>query len=226
MLSLLSVLSTLTGGLRGQAPPRLVADSGRVSPRLAARVAEQVGRTWGVDSAGLILSWGSGSLAGVSDTAPFRLLGRGEGGWFAVTIELPGRPPLAMRLRAGIAGSRLVAVRALRVGMRLTEGDIRQEPHLAWGPPPAATGVPAAGWVVRRILSPGDPLDLSRVAPPPVIESGQPMRLIWNEGSVSIALEGTAVNDAAMGELVRVRTQGRTGVLLGTVTAPGEARMQ
>ena len=27
-----------------------------------------------------------------------RLLGRGEGGWFAVTVEQPGRPVLAIRL--------------------------------------------------------------------------------------------------------------------------------
>lgn len=225
MISLATAFSALTGALRGQAAPRLVA-TGDVSPVLAARVAEQVGRTWGVDTAGLVLSWGSGSLAGATDRTPFKLLGRGEGGWFAVTVELPGRPALAIRLRAGIAGTRLVAVRALRVGMRLAEGDMREEPYLAWGPPIEGALVPEPGWVVRRIISPGDPMDATRVSPPPIIESGQPMRLIWSEGTVSVALEGTAINDAAMGQPVRVRTGGRSGVLLGIATAPGEARMQ
>jgi flagella basal body P-ring formation protein FlgA len=79
--------------------------------------------------------------------------------------------------------------------------------------------------VVRRTLGPGTPLDAAHVAPPPLIETGQPVRILWHQGAVSIALEGTAMNDAAMGESVRVRTGGRTGVLRGLVTASGEARM-
>jgi flagella basal body P-ring formation protein FlgA len=226
MFSVLAALGAATSALRGQTPPRLTVQSGEVDPRLAARVAAAVARTWGIDTAGLMMSWGTGSLAGVPDSAEFHLLGRGEGGWFAVTFESAGRQPVAVRLRAGIAGRRLVATRALRVGMRLVEGDMREEPYLQWGPPAQESATPAPGWVVRRILTPGDPLDLSRVAPPPLVEAGQPVRLIWNEGNVSIALEGVALHAAAMGETVRVRTGGRSGVVLGTVTALGEARMQ
>jgi flagella basal body P-ring formation protein FlgA len=226
MFSALTAFGAVTSALKGQAPPRLIAHAGDVDPRLASRVAAQIARTWGTDTAGLVMSWGTGSLAGVPDTTEFHLLGRGEGGWFAVTFDAAGRQPVAIRLRAGIAGQRLVAARALRVGMRLVEGDIREEPFLQWGPPMPESSTPGPGWVVRRILTPGDPLDLSRVAPPPLVEAGQPVRLIWNEGSVSIALEGIALHAAAMGETVRVRTGGRSGVLLGTVTALGEARMQ
>jgi len=226
MFSALTALGAVTSVLKGQAPPRLTAQSGDIDPRLAARVAVQVARTWGTDTVGLVMSWGTGSLAGVPDTAEFHLLGRGEGGWFAVTFEAAGHPSVAVRLRAGIAGRRMVAARALRVGTRLVEGDMREEPFLQWGPPLAVSSTPVPGWVVRRILTPGDPLDLSRVAPPPLVEAGQPVRLMWNEGNVSIALEGVALHAAAMGETVRVRTSGRNGVLLGTVTAPGEARMQ
>ncbi len=226
MLSVLAALGAATSALKGQAPPRLTAHSGDISPRLAARVAAQVARTWGVDATGLVMSWGTGSLAGVPDTAEFHLLGRGDGGWFAVTFETENRQQVAVRLRAGIAGRRLVAARALRVGMRLVEGDIREEPYLQWGPPIQESFAPAPGWVVRRILTPGDPLDGSRVAPPPLVEAGQPVRLLWNEGNVSIALEGVALHAAAMGETVRIRTSGRNGVVLATVTALGEARMQ
>jgi flagella basal body P-ring formation protein FlgA len=226
VLSALGVLGALTSPLKGQAPVSLTAQSGAIAPRLAARVAEQVARTWGTDTARLVLSWGLGAPAGVPDTTPFHLLGRGEGGWFAVTFEPAGRPQVAMRLRAGIAGRLLVAARALRVGMRLVESDIREEPTVQWGPPVDTAMVPAPGWVVRRILTPGDVLDATRVAPPPLVEAGQPVRMIWNEGNVSVALEGVALQAAAMGQTVRVRTGGRTGVLLGTVTAPGEARMQ
>ena len=226
MFSAMTLLGAVTSSIKGQAPARLTAQAGDIAPRLSARVAEQVARIWATDSAGLVLSWGSGSLAGVPDTTTFHLLGRGEGGWFAVTFEPAGRPQIAIRLRAGIAGRRLVAARALRVGMRLVEADIREEPWLQWGPPVEGAELPTAGWVVRRLLSPGDPLDLIRVAPPPLVDAGQPVRLIWNEGNVSVALEGVAMHAAAMGQTVRVRTGGRAGVVLGTVTAPGEARMQ
>jgi flagella basal body P-ring formation protein FlgA len=220
------LLPLVPGISRGQATVRLSALGGEVPPRLAARVADAVARAWGVDTAGLVLSWGSGSLADMPDTAAFRLFGRGDGGWFAVTVEPANRPPKAIRLRAGTAVSRVVAARALRPGMRLTEADLRQEPALRWGPPPAAEEpVPAPGWIVKRMVSPGDPLDRMRVEPPPVVAAGQPVRVSWNQGNVSIALEGTALNDATLGGTVRVRTGERVGVLTGTVTAPGEARM-
>jgi flagella basal body P-ring formation protein FlgA len=226
MFSVLAALGAATSALKGQEPARLTAQSGDIDPRLATRVAAQVARTWGIDTAGLVMSWGTGSLGGVPDTAEFHLLGRGEGGWFAVTFETPGRQQVAVRLRAGVAGQRMVAARALRVGVRLVEGDMRQEPFLQWGPPMQKAATPAPGWVVRRILTPGDPLDPSRVSPPPLVEAGQQVRLMWYEGNVSVALDGVALHAAAMGETVRIRTSGRNGVVLGTVTALGEARMQ
>ena len=226
VLSVLSLFPFFGGAGLGKSAVRLAAHAGDVPPRLAARVAQAVGRAWGMDTTGLVLSWGSGSLADVPDTTAFRLLGRGEEGWFAVAFEPAGRPARAIRLRAGIAGRRLVAARALRPGMRLGEGDIREEPHLSWGPPPVTDEpVPGPGWVVKRILTPGDPLDRARVAPPPVIEVGQPVRVLWNQGNVSIALEGTALNDAALGGTIRVRTGQRSTTLTGTVIAPGEARI-
>ncbi len=213
--------------LAGQHPAPGSPASGGLAPRLAQRVTAAVAASWGVDTASLVLSWGSGALSGLPDSSAFRLLGGGEGGWFAVNFEPPGRPPLAVRLRAGITRSRLVAARALRPGMRLSEPDLRPESHIAWGPPALAEEpVPTVGWVVRRPTTPGMPLDRSRVGPPPAIAAGQPVRVQWAVGSVSVTLEGTALNDAVVGETVRVRTGGRTGVLRGTVTAPGEARMK
>jgi flagella basal body P-ring formation protein FlgA len=58
-----------------------------------------------------------------------------------------------------------------------------------------------------------------------VVSAGKPVRVLWNEGNVSVAVEGVALNDAAVGQSVRVRTSGRIGVVAGTATAPGVARM-
>lgn len=224
MTLLVSLLALLPGASRAQSP-RLSVGSSDVPPRLAARVAQAVARAWGTDTTGLVLSWGSGSLATVDDSAAFRLLGHGEDGWFVVSVEPAGKPARAIRLRAGRTIPRAVAARVLRPGTRLAEDDIRLEPTLRWGPPPADSATPAAGWLVRRMTSPGEALDRLRVEPPPVVATGQTVRVLWNRGNVTVALEGTALNDAAMGGSVRVRTGQRAGVVTGTVTAPGLARM-
>ena len=226
MLTASSFLAFFGVAAQGQSPVRLAAQAGDVPPRLAARIAEAVARAWGIDTTGLVLSWGAGSLTECPDTSAFRLRGTGEDGWFAVTVEAAGRSVRAVRLRAGIAGWRSVAARAPRPGMRLTGEGLRGEPHVRWGPPPVADQPePGPGWVVRRIIAPGDPLDRSRVAPPPAVESGRPVRILWQQGNVSVALDGTALNDAVIGGTIRVRLPERKSVVVGTVTAPGQARM-
>lgn len=226
LLVLMTPFLALFAPLAGQQPPRLAAMTSALPSRLAARVAETVARSWAVDTTGLVLNWGSGVPSDLPDTCGFRLLGNGDGGWYAVSFEPPGRPAVAVRLRVGVTVPRLVAARALRPGMTLVAGDLRAEPHVAWGPPIAdLEPLPAAGWLVRRAIAAGEPLAPPRVAPPPVIAAGQSVRVHWSAGNVSVAMEGTALNDAVVGETVRVRTGRRTGVLRGTVIAPGEARM-
>ena len=226
LLTLMTPFLALFAPLSGQRPPRLTAASTALPPRLAARVAEAVARSWAADTTGLVLSWGSGAPADLPDSTGFRLLGNGDGGWYAVTFEPPGRPAVAVRLRVGVTVPRLVAARVLRPGMTLVAGDLRAEPHVAWGPPLADLEPrPAAGWLVRRAIAAGEALVPPRVAPPQVVAAGQSVRVHWSAGNVSVALEGTALNDAVVGETVRVRTGRRTGVLTGTVVAPGEARM-
>jgi len=202
------------------------AETAAVPPALQARIAATIARNWGVDTAGLVLSWGTGSLAGAPDSSAFRLLGGGEGGWFALLVEPSGRAPSALRLRAGISAPRQVAARAIASGQRLVAADIREQPEVRWGPPPAGTAPRVeAGWVARRRLRPGALLDATHVGPAPVVTAGQPVRVQWNEGSVAVALEGVALHDAALGAPLRVRTLRKRGVVQATVTGPGEARM-
>jgi flagella basal body P-ring formation protein FlgA len=227
LLALASGLAGLAAPLRGQgAPARLQAAPDSVPPRLASRVVEAVAHAWGVPPGDLVLSWGIGSLAAVPDSALFRLLGRGEGGWFGLVIEPPGRPEIAMRIRAGRTTEWVVASRALRRGAVLTAEDFRREPHVSWGPPAVDDGAATEpGWIARRSVVAGEPLDRRNASPPPVVEAGAPVRVLWSTGNVSVALEGVALNDAALGETVRIRTGRSVGVVRGTAIAPGEARM-
>ncbi len=221
----LSALASLVSPLRAQNEFRMSAGNAEVSTRLANRVAQAVSREWNVDIRSVVLSWGAGSLGSVPDTAGFRLLG-GDGGWFSLQLE-PVKGGVAwIRLRAGVTLDQPIATRALPAGSVIGPEDLRIEPRVHWGQPSSELALMAEpGWVVRRPVASGDPLEGFRVAPPPVVNAGKPVRISYNLGNVSVALDGVALNDAAVGQAVRVRTASRIGTVAGTVTAPGEARM-
>ena len=61
MLTASSFLALFGAAAQAQSPVRMAAQAGDVPPRLAARIAEAVASAWGVDTAGLVLSWGTGS---------------------------------------------------------------------------------------------------------------------------------------------------------------------
>jgi len=195
---------------------------------LAERVADAVGSLWRVEPDSVRLEWGTTTaLTRLPEETSFRLLGDGNGGWFAVVFEPEGRAPVAARLRAGIAVVRLVATRALKPGARLTTDVVREQIGVRWGPPSISSEQSVAeGWVVRRGVSEGETLEPPVVAPPPLVEAGQPVRVVWSGGAVSIAIDGIALNSAALGEPVRVRKASGLGILRGTVTGPALARME
>ncbi len=170
------------------------------------------------------LEWGRlpGTLPG--GAPPFRVTGRGVGGWLVVVFEPPGADAVAVRLRAGVEDSVPVAARPLAAGTRLVPADVRREPRVCWGPPaPPSSSLPGPGWEVRRALAAGDALARPAVAPPLLVEAGAPVRLLWTDGAVQVSVVGTALNRARQGELVRARVEGRPDRLVGTATATGTA---
>lgn len=225
MFAVLSALASLVSPLRAQNQARISVSTGDVSPRLSRRVAQALSREWNVDTGDVVLSWGSGSPTAVPDTAGFKLIG-GDGGWFSLQMESVKGAVAWMRLRAGVTVDQPVATRALPAGSVIGTDDLRMEPTVRWGPPPADAGpVAEAGWVVKRPVAGGESLEGFRVAPPPVVSAGKPVKIFYNVGNVSVALDGVALNDAALGQAVRVRTSSRIGTVAGTAVAPGEARM-
>lgn len=208
----------------GPAAAQTVVPEPAVPEALAARVAQAVGDAWAADAAGIVLEWGRRTGGPLETDTPFKLLGRGDDGWFVVTFSPAGAHAEAVRLRAGVRDSIPVAARAVRAGARLVPEDIVLAARHAWGPP-ARHVRPGPGWEVRRALAAGDPLTGSAVVPPSVVNAGDPVRFVWARGGVSVAVEGVALNAARIGEPVRGRVEGRTGPLNGIVTGPREARL-
>jgi flagella basal body P-ring formation protein FlgA len=205
------------------APAALAGQTAPLPPGLTDRVAAQVAERWNVPAGGLTLDWGTlppgrAVVAG----APFVLAGRGADGWLSVVFEADAaRPVVSVRLRAGVPETLLVATRPLAAGTTLRAGDLRPEVRVHWGPVTASTRLAEPGWEVRRPLAPGEPVIWPAAEPPWLVDTGQPVRVVWSRGAVALSLAGVALHPARAGESVRVRVDGRTQRLVGRVSAAG-----
>jgi flagella basal body P-ring formation protein FlgA len=190
----------------------------------AACVRTWLAHEWGVPEGAVHLEWGRLSVGLPGKALPFRVTGRGVAGWLVVVFEPPGLDAVAVRLRAGVEDTTLVAARPLAVGTRLDPADVRPESRVRWGPPAPLSGSrPGPGWEVRRALATGEVLARPAVAPPLLVEAGEPVRLVWAGGTVRVSVVGVALNRARQGELVRARVEGRSDRLVGTAVAAGTA---
>jgi flagella basal body P-ring formation protein FlgA len=188
----------------------------------AAGVSTWLAREWGVSERAVRLEWGRPSGALPGGALPFRVTGRGVAGWLVVVFDPSGRDAVAVRLRAGVEDTMLVAARPLVAGTILGPADVRPESRVCWGPPaPPSESRPGPGWEVRRALATGEALARPAVAPPLLVEAGEPVRLVWGAGAVQVSVVGIALNRARQGEPVRARVEGRSDRLVGTATATG-----
>jgi flagella basal body P-ring formation protein FlgA len=187
-----------------------------VPAALAERVAARIAAAWSVPPAALRLAWGALPVLTADDSV--RVVGSGADGWFIVELAAGAR---AVRVRAGVEDTVAVAARPLAAGVRLAAGDVAAAPHVTWGPPVPPRERPGAGWEVRRTLAAGETLVRPAVLPPPLVAAGDPVRLVWQQGGVSVVMEGIALNGARRDEVVRARIQGRSARLAGRAIAPG-----
>jgi flagella basal body P-ring formation protein FlgA len=220
MLSFASLLVLLQLG--GSVPAPATVPAAAVPDSVAARVSTWLAREWSVPERAVRLEWGRLSLALPGRPLPFRVTGRGVAGWYVVVFDPSSPGAVAVRLRAGVEDSVLVAARPLATGALLSAADLKSEPRVCWGPPaPPSESRPGPGWEVRRALATGEVLARPAVTPPMLVVAGEPVRLVWTEGAVQVSVVGIALNRARQGELVRARVEGRSDRLVGTATATG-----
>jgi flagella basal body P-ring formation protein FlgA len=194
---------------------------------LVARVAGRIAESWKVPVDQLRLAWGRPSgVPQLADDVPFRILGRGEDGWFVVVFDPAETGATAVRVRAGVERIVMVATRSMPAGSTLIEGDLNEETRVHWGvPAPDSALVPAIGWEIRRAITAGEVVAPPAVAAPPLVLAGHPVKLEWERGGVQVSVVGIALNNARRGETVRARLEERPARLTGTVTAPGTATL-
>jgi flagella basal body P-ring formation protein FlgA len=179
-----------------------------------------------VDSSAIRLEWGAiPAAAALSDSTVFSLMGKGGDGWLVALFEPAGKSPVAVRVRAGVLDSVLVAARPLVSGSTLAVSDIKAEMKVRWGVPVSGAR-PGEGWVLRRSLAAGQELTLPSVSAPQVVRSGDPVRVEWQRGVVTVALDGIALASGSLGETVSVRLAERGGQRRGRVMGPGSVRLE
>lgn len=191
------------------------------------RVREAIAELWLVPAETITVRWGTiAHLDSLDDETEFRLIGRGLDSWFAVVFERPGQPAFAARMRAGWMREIIIAARPLVPGQVVGPDDLGTTRKVRWGPPRAGEPMEACpGWHAKQPIEAGTPLTEQVAAPPPVIRSGDRVRMTWQRGAVTVALEGVALHEAAVGQDVAVQLKGRRGNAKGKVTGPGRAKM-
>ncbi|MCF6369544.1 flagellar basal body P-ring formation chaperone FlgA [Rhizobium halophilum] len=81
------------------------------------------------------------------------------------------------------------------------------------------------GMVSNRTLLPGRTILLSALRPPYAVKRGSAVRLSFSIGSMQISAGGTPLQDAAVGDVIRVRNTDSGVIVSGTVMADGTVQV-
>lgn len=187
---------------------------------LEAKTKKLIMARWKVDGSSLVVEWGAFSGGEPDLDGDVELVGSGSGGYWVVRFKLKSGRRASVRARSGLLTPQAVASRRLYRGEILSSEDMAVSTSVVWGAPRPSGLAPSEGWIVQRVINPGEPLRLPSVRPPMAVVSGSVVELIWNRGAVGLRLPGTAAGSAVLGDTVFVRTEsGRR--LRGVAVAPG-----
>ena len=96
-------------------------------------------------------------------------------------------------------------------------------PNLAGG---YASGIDqVSGKVSSRTLLPGRTIQLSALREPYAVKRGAPVRLTFSLGNMTISATGTPLDNAAVGEVIKVRNLDSGVTVSGTVMANGTVQV-
>jgi len=145
----------------------------------------------------------------------------------AATVSAVAVSPAAVS-RGHVRVSLPVAARDLARGDTIREADIAIVDTTIvwrWSGAPADTARAIAGWVTRRAITAGEALRAPAVMAPPMVTSGQSVKVIYQDGPVRLVLTSIATNTAPLGAPVGVRID-RTRRLDGIAVAPNTVRLR
>ncbi|MBB3233720.1 flagella basal body P-ring formation protein FlgA [Phyllobacterium endophyticum] len=81
------------------------------------------------------------------------------------------------------------------------------------------------GKVARRTLLPGQPILVSALNEPDLVERGVPVALVYNTGALVITAKGTPLEAGHAGDFIKVRNMDSGIIVSGTVLADGSIQV-
>lgn len=119
-----------------------------------------------------------------------------------------------------------VAARALVPGDILGDDDVTARPL----PRPRSDTVAATndlvGMEVRRRVAAGMPLTTRDVGARSLVKANATVTVIWNVGTLSLSMQGRALQAGALGEEIRVLNTTTSRTVRGTVLASGQVEVK
>lgn len=121
-----------------------------------------------------------------------------------------------------VYGPAPVAARSIPRGQAITAEDVRMD-RVEWTQFPAgalATPDQIEGRLATRSLIAGEPLRRDFLRAPPVVQAGEPVKLVFTGASFVVATEGKALSGASDGQAVQVAVP--NGRILSGIARPGK----
>lgn len=203
-------------------------DSAVVPSGLESRITDDIALRWRVAPNRVVLDWNRLVRAELlTDSTGFELRGQADGTRFSILFSPQGTYPFAASVHAGLTGSVPVATRPMSRGERVREEDVSWGEGVLWGDDVIRRGPSElpVGWTVRTSVQAGDRLVPPVTIPPLTVRAGEDVQVVWTRGGVTVALAGVALNNANVGEFVRVRLQDRRGNVRGVASDDGSVRL-
>lgn len=150
-------------------------------------------------------------------------------GRFSATLVLdhgdatPQRVRIIGRAWAGVAAA--VPVRRIGAGEVLRAEDFRIERVRADRAGSVADPAAVIGLALRRPISAGQPLAQADLGRPTVVARNSAVMMAITAPGMSIGAQGRALEDGAMGEVIRVQNIASRAVVAGEVMGPGRVRV-
>lgn len=149
----------------------------------------------------------------------------------AVVVSPSAEKPVK---RASVSGriERLVAVPVLRNSLK--NGDIIGVQDIDWidmaqNKIPAGTAMTEKDLIdmtPKRVAAAGKPMLLLDLTPPKMVDRGDAITLVFETGAMTLTAKGKALQDGALGDMVRVANTDSNKSLQGVVTAHREVTIR
>ncbi len=156
---------------------------------------------------------------------PFLPAGQRAAGRTSVGLRCRGPRPWTVYIPAQVqlSGPVLVARRPLPRGTRLAREDLHVEYRdlARLGQDYLTAPEQAVGRELTRAVAPGRPIKHRFLKAPAVISRGERVTLVARSGGLEVRMKGEALEDAGLGEVVRVRNLRSRRVVEGRVESRG-----